>query len=277
MTPIVKNGRITREVSPKKPPLSELSAFYDATARYFSGHGRELATEREAKKMKKALDHVSLLHPDYRALTLKFRRTLNTIVRESYSPLKRLAVRIASAKNFKFAALCAGCICLAIAGAFIGSWAARRLNNVEAQMKSYADAEISNVSRFSWAAYKLTSEGEYVPAAGAIDDGELTEALDFDRDEKIVISFGSETGIKVDGISISVLLEEDSSGISVFVTDEAGRRLSIGISDYDIQSGSAVYSFAEPMTVKNIIIAPTDKSEGGSAVIRDVNAYIIKE
>lgn len=277
MTPIVKNGRITREVSPKKPQLSELSAFYDATARYFSGHGRELATERETKKMKKALDRVSLLHPDYRALTLKFRKTLNTIVRESYSPLKRLAVKIASAKNFKFAALCAGCICLATAGAFIGSWAAKKMNNGSARMKSYADAETSSVSRFSWAAYKLTGEGEYVPAAGVIDDGELTEALDFDRDEKIVISFGTETGIKVDGISISALLEKESSGISVFVTDENGRRLSVGISDYDIQSGAAVYSFAEPMTVKNIIIAPTDKSDGGSAVIRDVNAYIINE
>ena len=63
----------------------------------------------------------------------------------------------------------------------------------------------------------------------------------------------------------------------MFVTDESDRKLSVGVSDYDIASGSSVYSFSSPMTVKNIIIEPKDKTEKGNALIKEVNAYIIKE
>lgn len=277
MTPITKNGRIVREVSRKKPPVAELSAFYDATVKALSGRGKELADDRETKKIKKALDKVSSLHPDYRAVTLKFRKSLNAIVRENYSPFKRIVSKITSAKNFKFAMLSVSCIVLAALGIFIGTLVAQKVNSGEVQIKNYADAKTTALSRLSWAAYKVSGEGNYIPVPGAVDDGDLTEILDLDRDDKIVISFGTETGIKIDGISVSVLLTEKSSGITVFVTDEEGRKLSVGISDYDIQSGAAVYSFSRPMTIKNIIIEPTDRTEKGNAVIRDVNAYIIRE
>lgn len=101
--------------------------------------------------------------------------------------------------------------------------------------------------------------------------------MDYDKDEKIVVSFGTEKGLKIDGISISALIADSGAGFSVFVTDESDRKLSVGVSDYDITSGSSVYSFSSPMTVKNIIIEPKDKTEKGNALIKEVNAYIIKE
>ena len=96
------------------------------------------------------------------------------------------------------------------------------------------------------------------------------------RTKKIVVSFGTEKGLKIDGISISALIADSGAGFSVFVTDESDRKLSVGVSDYDIASGSSVYSFSSPMTVKNIIIEPKDKTEKGNALIKEVNAYIIK-
>ncbi len=277
MTPIKKNGRIFREVSPKKPDLSGLTDFYAATERYFSGHGKSLATARETGKMKKALDRVSGLHTDYRALTLKFKKSLSAIVRENYSPVRRIASKIASGKNFKFAMVCLAVLAIVSGGIVIGSAVSKHFSEGEVKMKNYADSETLNLSRLSWAAYKKSDSGDYSAAAGCIDGAESYEVLDYDRDEKIVVSFGTEKGIRIDGISISAVIPDTGAGFSVFVTDSDNRKLSVGVSDYDILTGSSVYSFSAPMTVKNIIIEPKDKTEKGNALIKEVNAYIIKE
>ena len=277
MTPIKKNGRIFREVSPKKPDLSSLGDFYSSTERFFSSHGKMLAAPRETGKMKKALDRVSSLHPDYRVLTLKFKKALSAIARENYSPARRIATKIASGRNFKFIIACAALAAIVSGGIAIGSVMSRRLSSGEVKMKNYADSEVLNLSRLSWAAYKKTDAGDYSAAAECIDGADSFEILDYDKDEKIVVSFGTEKGLKIDGISISALIADSDAGFSVFVTDESDRKLSVGVSDYDIASGSSVYSFSSPMTVKNIIIEPKDKTEKGNALIKEVNAYIIKE
>lgn len=277
MTPIKKNGRIFREVSPKKPDLSSLGDFYSSTERFFSSHGKMLASPRETGKMKTALNRVSSLHPDYRALTLKFKKALSAIARENYSPARRIATKIASGRNFKFIIACAALAAIVSGGIAIGSVMSRRLSSGEVKMKNYADSEVLNLSRLFWAAYKKTDTGDYSAAAECIDGADSFEILDYDKDEKIVVSFGTEKGLKIDGISISALIADSDAGFSVFVTDESDRKLSVGVSDYDITSGSSVYSFSSPMTVKNIIIEPKDKTEKGNALIKEVNAYIIKE
>lgn len=277
MTPIKKNGRIFREVSPKKPDLSALGDFYSATERYFSSHGKTLSSSREAGTMKKALERTAGLHPDYRALTLKFKKALSAIARENYSPGKRIAARIASGKNFKFIAACLALAAIVSGGIAIGLAVSKHFSSGEVKMKNYADSEVLNLSRLSWSAYKKTDGGEYIEAASCIDGADSFVILDYDMDEKIVVSFGTETGLKIDGISISAVIADSGAGFSVFVTDENGRKLSVGVSDYDIAKGSSVYSFSSPMTVKNIIIEPKDKTEKGNAMIKEVDAYIIKE
>lgn len=276
MTPILENGRIVRTVSQKKPDTSELSAFYTAAEKYFSAHGKCLATDRGTKKLKKALDRVSALHPDYRTLTLSFRKTLNSIVRENYSHARRIFTRIISAKNFKFAAFLLSCLLLIFGGLAIGGAVASRFGNGVLTTKNYADSEILATDRLGWSAYKLKNDGDYIPAAYCIDGKDTYELFDFERDSKIVISFGTETGITIDGISVSAVLSDENSGFSVYVTDDKNRRLSVGVSDYDIASGSSIYSFSTPMSIKNIIICSREKNEKGSAKIKEVNAYIAK-
>lgn len=276
MTPILENGRIVRTVSRKKPDTSELSAFYTSAEKYFSDHGKLLATDRGTKKLKKSLDRVSSLHPDYRALTLNFRKTLNSIVRDNYFHARRIFSRIISAKNFKFVAFILSCLLLIFGGLAIGGAVASRLGNGVLATKNYADSEILNVDRLGWSAYKIKNGGDYIPAASCIDGKDSYELLDFESDSKIVISFGTETGITIDGISVSAVLSNENPGFSVYVTDDKNRRLSVGVSDYDITSGSSIYSFSSPMSIKNIIICSKEKDEKGVAKINEVNAYVAK-
>lgn len=275
MTPILSSGHVRREVSPKKPDLTELSAFYDATIRYFSVHGKSLVSSRDSKKLKKAADRVSSLHRDYRALTLNFRKSLNLIVRENYSPLRRLFSKIASGKNFKFALIVLLFVSLAVSGLAIGSFWARHTKNGIAETKSYADSEALMLDRMSWTAYKIKNDGTFLPAAECLLSNDKSVLLDSSRDSEIVVSFGTEYGLTVSGISVCAVLSDKNPGFNVYVTDENNRRLSVGVSDYDIESGSSVYSFSLPLTVKNIIIAPKPNSEG-TLTVKEVNAYIIK-
>lgn len=275
MTPIYANGRIKREVSPKKPDLSELSAFYDATVRYFSGHGKALATDRNTKKLKKATDAVAALHPDYRALTLKFRKAIKLIVRENYTPAKRIADKIVSAKNFKFAMIVLVLAAVIASGIGIGSYISRRVMSGVAETKSYADSQVLTLDRTNWSAYKLKKDGSYLPAAECINISSNAALLDPERDEKIVVSFGTDSALRLDGISVSAVLSEETSGFNVYVTDKNNRKLYVGVSDYDIASGSSVYSFSAPLDVKNIILSPKPGSQG-TVTVKEVNAYIIK-
>lgn len=276
MTPILENGHTVRTVSLKKPDTSELSAFYSSAEKYFSAHGKILATDRGTKKLKKSLDRVSSLHPDYRTLTLNFRKSLNGIVKENYSRARRIFSRIISGKNFKFVAFLLACILLIFGGLAIGGTVASRFGNGVLTTKNYADSEILNIDRLAWSAYKKKNDGVYLSADGCIDGKDSYELFDFERDEKIVISFGTKTGITIDGISICAVLSDENSGFSVYVTDDKNRRLSVGVSDYDITSGSSIYSFSSPMSIKNIIICSKEKDEKGSAKINEVNAYVAK-
>lgn len=93
------------------------------------------------------------------------------MARENYSPARRIATKIASGRNFKFIIACAALAAIVSGGIAIGSVMSRRLSSGEVKMKNYADSEVLNLSRLSWAAYKKTDTGDYSAAAECIDPG----------------------------------------------------------------------------------------------------------
>ncbi len=276
MTPVTQNGRTVREANAQRADLSSLTAFYEATRKYFVNHGQMLTAKRDMKKFKKELDKVSLLHPDFRQLTSEFRKVLNDIIRDNYPPLKRVIDRLVSGKNFKFFLVVAVCFILVVAGIFIGGSVASKIKSDILPTKAYADSEILFSERLSWSSYKTTKNKDFVSAPYCIDGTETFETLDFSKDENLTIFLGTSLGIKIDGISVSSVLSDENSGFSVFVTDVKGKRFLLSVSDYDISSASSVYAFDKPVNIKTITIMPKDNNTEGSIQIKEIQAYIKK-
>ena len=64
--------------------------------------------------------------------------------------------------------------------------------------------------------------------------------------------------------------------MDVYVYDENDKKLSVGISDYDIATGSSLYTFAEPLCIKKITIHPNGEQLKGTVILKEINAYIVK-
>lgn len=276
ITPIWRGERTVREIGSARPDVSELSRFYEAARTYFLQHGELLAGERTMKKLKKDLDAVSALHPDFRNVTNDFRKVLNSIMRESYSPLRRMAERIIAARNFKFAMALLSLVVVIAAGLFFGRLLSERLDRRGVLPEgTLSGAETVNVSRLSWSAYKLKKNGRYMSAEACLDGLDSTSMLfSFSSDEKLSVSFGSDEGIFINGISISSEVSGQNPAFSVFVTNDRGRRLSVSISDYDTATGSAIYAFSAPMNIRGVTIEAKSAASRGTMAVKEINAYI---
>ena len=64
--------------------------------------------------------------------------------------------------------------------------------------------------------------------------------------------------------------------MEVHVYDENDKKMSIGVSDYDITTGSSLYTFTAPMCIRKISISPKTEAGQGSITVKEVNAYLIK-
>ncbi len=278
ITPLRRGERTVRELGSARPDVTELSCFYEAAGHYFMQHGELLASERTMKKLKKDLDAVSALHPDFRNVTNEFRKVLNNIMRENYSPLRRMAERLSSARNFKFAMLLFALVGIIAIGLFLGRVLSNRLDRRGVLPEGFVSGdEIVPVSRLSWSAYKLKKNGRYLSAEACLDGLDSTSVpFSLSSDEILFVSFGSDDGILINGISISSEVSGETPVFSVFVTDDHGRKLSVNISDYDTASGSALYAFSTPMNIRGLTIEAKNNAFLGVVAFKEINAYIKK-
>ena len=86
----------------------------------------------------------------------------------------------------------------------------------------------------------------------------------------------TEDGLVIDGISISSVLSDEHMTMEVHITDDNGKRLSVGVSDYDMATGSSLYSFAKPICVKEISITPKTEESKGTITVKEISAYLVK-
>ncbi len=277
VAPMTKNGRIIRETFGVRADLTMLTAFYESIRKYFISHSSILAKERSMKKLKKEMDAVCLVHPDFKELTFEFRKVLSSIISENYSPFRRLINKIVSFKNFKFIVLIT-CIAVIIFGgvAIGGLITAHREGNDIIQTSSASSGDKIFAGRTSWSSYIKGKDGNYYPASGCIDKEAAPEVLDFSLSESLTVEFANEAGLVIDGISIASIASSENVVADVFVYDENNRKFSISISDYDTETGASLYSFAEPMCIKKIVLQKNKDSAGGSITISEINAYINK-
>ncbi|MDO5479412.1 MAG: hypothetical protein Q4G23_09660 [Clostridia bacterium] len=274
--PITKNGKIVRDVPEIRADLTILASFYETLRKYFIRHNTLLTNDRNIKKLKKELDAVSLLHPEYRALTSDFRKVLSGIVSEHYSPIKRIINRIVSAKNFKFIVFLSSVALIVLAGFAVGGLISSKNNdNIIETLHSSSEEKIL-INKTGWASYKLKKDGTYVATAAPIDDTEKAEILDVSEDKCIVVDLPTEDGLVIDGISISSVLSDEHMTMEVHITDDNGKRLSVGVSDYDMATGSSLYSFAKPICVKEISITPKTEESKGTITVKEISAYLVK-
>ena len=277
MTPIIKNGRIVRQVSDSRADTSSLNAFYDSIKKYFLRHSKLLPNDRSIKKLYKEMDAVSLNHQDFRDISSKFKKDLTAITSAKHSPFKRFTNKIVSAKNFKFIALLIGIAGILFVGFAIGGLfsAKNEASEVLATINTETGEKIFT-DRTGWSSYRLKKDGTFLPAEGVIDGGIGSEKLELERDQYITISFANKGGIVINGISISAVIPDEKVGMDVYVYDENNKKLAVGVSDYDIASGSSLYTFASPMCIKKITIHPKGDQVTGTVILKEVNAYIIK-
>lgn len=271
---MTRGGHIVRECGQSRPDLTVLTRFYESMRKYFLQHGELLAGERNMKKLKKELDKVGYLHPDYRSLTQQFRKVLNTILRENYSPLRRMADRIVSAKNFKFVMGFSGFIAVCAFGIFLGGKIASR-NDPRPLAVPIADvpAAGANAERLSWSAVRIDREGNVSAAPCCIDGRGGAERLRFSAGEHLEISFGSERGLSINGLRIASDMPDESSAFNVFVTDNAGKRFLVNISNFDTATGEAIYAFAAPINVCSVSIEAKDAASSGEVSVKEVYAF----
>ena len=119
----------------------------------------------------------------------------------------------------------------------------------------------------------MTKEGEFIPAPEAIngkDDGIL---LDFATDSKLVIVLTDGDGLTVNGISVSQSLSKEAVTPDVTVYDSSGDEFIVSVSDYDTETGSLLYAFKKPVSVKKITISPRKDVTLGSTLVKDVNVF----
>ncbi len=276
VSPITKNGRIFRETIGIRADLSMLTAFYESVRKYFISHGNILTKERNLKKMKKEMDAVCLVHPDFRELTLEFKKVLSGIVSENYSPLKRLADKIVSFKNFKFIVLIS-CIAIIIFGGIaIGGVLTAHRGESDTLETSAVSGDRIFTDRTSWSAYIHSLDNKYYPATDCINSDSGNVVLDFDKADSLTVEFSNREGLVINGISIAYIASSENVLADVYVFDENERKLSVSISDYDTETGASLYSFAKPMSIKKIVIQKNQNSAKGSITVNEINAYIIK-
>ena len=277
MTPFIKNGRIIRQVSDSRADVSALNAFYDSVKSYFLRHSEHLASDRSMKKFFKEIDSVSLNHQDYRELSAKFKKDLAAIISDKHSFFRRMAGKIVSYKNFKFTTLLIGVAAILLIGFSIGGLFSAENNKSEVLATVNSGTyDKTFTDRTGWSSYRLKKDGTFLPAEGVIDGGIGSEKLELERDQYITISFANKGGIVINGISISAVIPDEKVGMDVYVYDENNKKLAVGVSDYDIASGSSLYTFASPMCIKKITIHPKGDQVTGTVILKEVNAYIIK-
>ena len=200
---------------------------------------------------------------------------MSGIISEHHSPLKRLINKIVSARNFKFIVLLS-CIALIVLGGFaIGGLFTAKNDNETISTLNPSTGEKIFIDKTGWFSYKTNNNGTYEPAPSTVDDTDKGETINCCDGEHIIVGFSSGKGLLVDGISISATLSDENVTMEVYIFDTNGKKSSVNVSDYDITSGAFLYTFAEPISVKELSIAPSSQDKKGSITVKEVNAYII--
>ncbi len=273
--PVVKNGKKVRESIGVRADLTLLTAFYESVRKYFLRNRDLLKGDRNMKILKKEMEKSSLMHQDYRDLTLEFRKVLSNMKRENYSAVRRLTDKVISAKNFKFS-LMVSCLLIVIVGGFVLGKVAYDKFYGNSEEKIKREGQIVGTNRVGWSSYILKKDGTYLPLTLLLDGEDTGYEMSFESDQAITLKVSNDGGMVVDGISISSAHTEESVGFLVYVTDAGGEKHLIGITDYDIESGASLYTLPESMCIREIIIEPKDRNDKGKIVLKEVNAYIIK-
>ncbi len=275
VTPVVKNGKIVRESPGIRADLTILTAFYESVRKYFLHHPELLKSDRNMKLVKREMDATGLIHQDYKDLTMEFRKVLSSMKRENYSALRRLTDKVISAKNFKFS-IAVICILAVLAGGFVlGKLAYNKFYSGGTE-EIPREGTIVMANRTGWSSYILKNDGTFIPLDLLLDGQETGYEMSFESDKSVTLRVSNENGMVIDGISISSSHTDDSTGFFVYALDSAGKKHSVGISDYDIASGASLYTFSESMCIKEIIIEPKAGDDKGKVLLKEVNAYIIK-
>lgn len=273
--PMTKNGKIVREAIGIRADLTLLTAFYESVRKYFLRHPELLKSGRNMKLLKKEMDAASYMHQDFRDLTQQFKKVLSNMLKENYSPVRRLTDRIISAKNFKFSLMVVG-LCIVLAGGFILGKVIYREFYAEKDLYTKKQGEMLLTNRLGWSSYILKKDGSYLPLALLLDGKDTGFEMSYEKDKCVKVKVANHGGVVIDGISIISSHTSESVGFSLYVSDAEGKRHLIGISDYDIEGGASLYTFPNSMCIKEIIIEPKDDNKKGNVILKEVNAYIIK-
>lgn len=274
--PMTKNGRIMRDIPGMRTDFTVITSFFESLRKFFIRHNTLLTNDRNIKKLKKELDNVSLLHPDYKEPIIEFRKVLSDLLSEHYSPIKRLINKIISAKNFKFTALISVLAVIIFLGVAIGGMFTAKNENEAIATLDASTGEKLFINKTGWASYKIAKDGTYIPAPSPLDETENAEIIDFVLDKTLVVELPGEDGVVIEGLSISALLSDEYMKMEVYIRDSDGKKMSVEVSDYDISSGSSLYTFASPVCVKEIYITPETDAGKGTITVKEISAYLVK-
>ncbi|MBR6719660.1 MAG: hypothetical protein IKL74_01975 [Clostridia bacterium] len=274
--PMTKNGRIVRDIPGIRTDFTVLTSFYESLRKFFIRHNTLLTNDRNIKKLKKELDNVSVLHPEYKDLTLEFKKVISGIVSEHYSPIKRVFNKIVSGKNFKFMVLIASIAIIVFGGIAIGGLFTAKNNDETIATLNASTGEKAFVNKTGWSAYKIEKDTSYLPAAAVLDETDSAEVIDFLHDKTLMVEFPGKEGLVIDGVSISAVLSDEHMKMEVHIYDSEGNKLSVGVSDYDITTGASLYTFTKPICVKKISVTPKTDTGAGTITVKEISAYLVK-
>ncbi|MDP4132885.1 MAG: hypothetical protein Q8882_02610 [Bacillota bacterium] len=274
MVAVNYENKTVRRAKGARADLTVLTAFYNSMKKYFEAHGDLLASEKNLKKLRKDLDRVSSEHHDFRQLSSEFRRVLGSIISQNYSPFRRLVDKVVNSKNFKFSIIVIILLIAIIGGAIFGTQnASKQSENNQVKLAKSTDGKQVNLDRTYWSSIVKGKNGNYKEADSCIDDNPESEIFNLKSDALLKINFNMDSGLVINGISVSVGKTTVDAKLNFYVITEDNRKLLLGVSDFDITTGSSIYSFSEPMSIKEIVAEP-EEGTSGSVEIKEINAFI---